>query len=1052
MKKQLIFLIFLTVFTSANEETLIDEKNKLLLIKDDKKEEIKDLKFYLENKNTFSGIKQEEKSSNRYIKAADVDISKYKKVSLMDVVLETVSTSALLKAARESVIQSELRLQDAIAGYYPTLNFEFESARTKATNVGGDKSFKYFNDRNYKLILNQNLYSGGDTLNTIKNLENKLDLEKNKYYIVLSEQVTKSIKAYFDVVFSYKTVLVSESNMKNLNRILDIVTIKYDNGAASIGDLTAIKANVSNAQTQLIKVKSKFTESLRYYEYIVGENYVETLPYEKNFNINVSTFELLYERGIKRNKELVNYYESIESEKYNLKSKESGFAPKVDFELSLDNVIDKEYYEQRRKTLNGLVKLTYNLYNGGRDKNKILNSYSNIRELNFKLDEEKKKLKWNISKLFTSIKSTNESLKSNISEVIALRKMVEAYWEEFKLGEQDLQALLQGQKQLNSAESELIKYENNNITDFFTLLRYTGDLLAFFDIDPEHPKFIDFSKSNYTQEIYIDDKFLNEQEKQEKQEQLRKEEEARAILVKKAQKDENINKFLKEFLLSDDNAYTIDIGIFANLVEANTFIKNNNLDKSSFAYDVVNDLNINSKVNYGIYKNIDDAKKQLEIFSKNNFQKNLEIISIKDAKKLYNDYLAGLKVKIKPVEPEIKIVEKTNTIEKIKQEKKEELFRFNEEFKNDFLKATSDNFTINITSLNKIEEVEKMLISKPELYVNSFVFNYSDTIPLVRWDYGIYKTYEEAEKAVSLLGDVKDRYYPVIQKITNEQNLYNQNINLNLLPISKEPEYEYVNISSKTVYKDPVSLKDIDLSKNKALESKVKDLLPLKNNAEEEKVELIEKVEKLDVKEEIIEEEKKPIDNNIKNLEKQENSLEKLLDIEEEKDLPSVNKVIEEVQDKVEIEEKDAIAIAPIENINEVIKVSEEEIIDIPSYNKSIPVENSNIEVLDDTPIPTMPKTFYIVRLATHYDEPNVINYSKKYNLKYNSESYIDENDSDVTKIVYGMFKTKEEAQTAIEELPKILLKVNRPYIEVVKEKDNLYKFYEDKLLSFGEK
>ena len=74
--------------------------------------------------------------------------------------------------------------------------------------------------------------------------------------------------------------------------------------------------------------------------------------------------------------------------------------------LSLDNVIDKENYEQREKTLNGLVKLTYNLYNGGRDKNKILNSYSNIRELNFKLDEEKKKLKWNISKLFTSIKST----------------------------------------------------------------------------------------------------------------------------------------------------------------------------------------------------------------------------------------------------------------------------------------------------------------------------------------------------------------------------------------------------------------------------------------------------------------------------------------------------------------------------------------------------------------------------------------------------------------------------------------------------------------------
>jgi outer membrane protein, adhesin transport system len=959
MKKQLIFLIFLAVLTSANEETLVDEKNKIILVKE-KKEEKKDLNFYLADKDSFPKISQEESSSNRYVKASDIDLSKYRKVSLMDVVLETVSTSDLLKASRESIIQSELKLQDAISGYYPTLNFEYETARTKATNVGGDKNFKFFNDRNYKLILNQNLYSGGDTYNTVKNLEKKLDLEKNKYYIVLSEQVTKSIKAYFDVVFSYKTLLINESNMKNLNRILDIVTIKYDNGAASIGDLTAIKANVSNAQTQLIKVKSKITESLRYYEYIVGEKYVETLPYEKNFNINVSTFELLYERGIKRNKELVNYYESIEAEKFNLKSNESGFAPKLNFELSLDNVVDKENYEQREQNLNGLFKLTYNFYNGGRDKNNVLSSYSNIRELNYKLEEEKKKLKWNISKLFTSIKSTNESLKSNISEVIALRKMVESYWEEFKLGEQDLQALLQGQKQLNSAESELIKYENNNITDFFTLLRYTGDLLAFFDIDPEHLKFIDFSKSNYIQEIYIDDKFLNEQEKQEKEEELRKEEESKALLVKKAQKDENINKFITKILSSDDNFYTIDIGIFSNLVEANNFIKNNQLDKNSFAYDVVNDLNINSKVNYGIFKNIEDAKKQIEVFNKNNFPKNLEIKQIKDVKKLYNDYLIGLKVKVKPLAPEINIVEKINTIEKIKQEKKKEVFKFDNVFKNNFLEANGENFTINITSVNKKDEIEKKLIAKPELYEKSFVFNYSDNVPLVRWDYGIYKTYEEAEYAVALLGDIKELYYPVVQKISKEQELYNENIKLNLEPEVKQPEYEYVNISSKTVYKDPVLLKDIDLSKNKELGAKIKDLLP---------VEADKKIEKNDIKENLTKEE--PI---YENRDNQEN---KFLNIQEEK-----------------VTEK---------NVDEVLKI--------------------------------MPKTFYTIRLATHYDEANEINYSKRYNLKYKTESFLDPSDSTVRKVFYGMFENEEEAQKALEDLPEILLRINRPYIEIVQDK-----------------
>ena len=826
MRKQLIFWIFLSVMLSANEEKLIDE------IKGE------NTSIYLDEKVDNSKISKETLLLDKYQKDYNTDISKYKKVSLMDVVLETISNSDLLKASREQVIQSELKLKDAIAGYYPTLSFESEAARTQATDVGGDVKYKYFNDRNYKFILNQNLYSGGETSNNIKSLEKKLNVEKNQYQIVLQEQITKAVKAYFDVVFSHRTVLASESNMTKLNKILEIVTIKYDNGAASIGDLTAIKANVSNAQTQLTKVRSKFTESMRYYEYIVGENYAQTLPYEKNFNINVSTFDLLYERGIRRNSTIMNYYDSIDAEKFNLRSKESNFAPKLDFELSLDNVMDKEGYEEREQALNGLFKLTFNLYNGGKDKNKILSSYSAIRELNLKLDEEKKKLKWNISKLFTSIQSTNESLESNISEVISLRRMVDAYWEEFNLGQQDLQALLQGHKQLNAAETELIKYENNNITDFFTLLGYTGDLLAFFDLDPIHPKFIDFSKSNYTQDVYIDDKFLNEKERLEREEERKKEEEFRKLLADKALKDENMDSFVKNFLSSDDEYYTIEMGTFSNQKEATNFIKNKNLDKNSFAYDVIENSIVNSKIAHGIFENMDLAKAQSEKLAKEIGQFNANIKKVKDVKLYYNEYIAGLKVKTP--EPEIKIIEKINTIEKIKQEKKEAEFQFNEFIKNSFLNANPESYTINITSFNDKKELEDILVKNPNLYENSFMYNYSNGTPLVRWNYGVYSTYEEALKAMESLGEIGDEYYPVIQKILKELELYNSYSIPKVKEEPKEVEFEYVNISSKIEYKEAVPLNKNALKDNKKLEKEINiinrkpDPKPVKEKDEEE--------------------------------------------------------------------------------------------------------------------------------------------------------------------------------------------------------------------------
>ena len=777
MNKQLIFItIFFGILLSANEDAFIKNYNENLNIAEP---EILKNNYFFENK--------------EYL-----DISKYKKVSLMDVVLETISNSDLLKASREKVIQSELKLKDAIAGYYPTLNLESETGRTKSTSYGSSEKYKYYDDRNLKFILSQNIYSGLETTNTIKSLEKKLSVEKNQYEILLQEQITKAIKAYFDVVFSHKSVLASERNMIKLNKILEIITIKYDNGAATIGDLTAIKANVSNSETQLTKVKSKLTESMKYYEYIVGEKYYQTLPYEKNFNINISSFDLLYERALTRNSTILNYYNLIESEKFNLKSKESSFSPKLDFEVSLDNILDQEDYKGREQDLNAKLKFTMNLYNGGKDQNKILTSYSSIRALNFELNEEKKKLKWNIAKLFTSIQSTNESLKSNISEIVSLRKMVDAYWEEFNLGQQDLQSLLQGYKQLNSAEIELIKNESSNTIDLFSLLGYTGDLLSFFDLDPVHPKYIDFSKSNYSQNVYIDDKFLNEKERNEKEYEKRKDEEFKRLLANQKLKDINIDNFIKNFMLANDEFFTLEIGKFKNNKEATDFIKNNNLDMNSFAFDIIENSIVTSKISHGIFSNMELAKASKDKLSEKYKNSQIIIKKIKDVKKHYSEYISGLKINLP--KPEIKIIEKINTIEKIKQ-KKESVFVFDQDIMNKFLNADDDLYTIHITSFSENKYLENILSNNINLYSNSYVYTYSNGRILIRWNYGIYKTYEDAQEAIKDLGEVVNSYYPVVQKVSKEKELYNSYSKPKEEDI-KEVEFEYIDVSSKTEYKD----------------------------------------------------------------------------------------------------------------------------------------------------------------------------------------------------------------------------------------------------------
>ena len=69
-----------------------------------------------------------------------------------------------------------------------------------------------------------------------------------------------------------------------------------------------------------------------------------------------------------------------------------------------------------------------------------------------------------------------------------------------------------------------------------------------------------------------------------------------------------------------------------------SFIKEKDLDKYAFAYDVVDNISINSKVAYGVFPTMDAAKVEADTLSKNNTRNVVVIKKVKDVKKLHNDY------------------------------------------------------------------------------------------------------------------------------------------------------------------------------------------------------------------------------------------------------------------------------------------------------------------------------------------------------------------------------------------------------------------------------
>jgi adhesin transport system outer membrane protein len=716
------------------------------------------------------------------IKKPKVLTPQEKKVDLIDVVLQTLSSSHKVMASREKMIQAKRNIDIAFADYYPSIDALYTLGKTELRP--GEKrrddslrKAKYYGDEIYSLKVTQNVYAGGETQNNVERLRAAYLVAKTDFERLLEDESSKAINAYIDVVFSRDALEANKKNIKELETILDIVKMKYDAGALSIGELSSIEASVSNAKSQLSRTNSKYANALEYFKFIAGESFKDMYPYEKVTQVSLGDFDTLLESSLSRNNGLRSFEYDILSSRHNLKRLKSPFRPKVDFVAGVDKVTDKEDFVNIEDSYYAKMVLSYNLFSGGRDEAEYLKAYSVLKEKSYDKEAEIRKIKWSLEKFYTSLTSLQGNISNVKNEVNASVSMVASYWESFKHGEQDLNVLLQAQRQLNTAELDFIQTQQDSMKDYFEILKLSGDLLEYFYINIDDENYLDMAKASYrTQnsiiaaakkdeikpDLKVESKTVDTKELQAvtaKEEIHAKEE----TTFKEESTLEALLSFNERFLLQNPSDYTIVISKLLSPVEALKVISELNAEDRSFMYEFFEDKKVRTNIAYGIFKSIEEAKKTLS--SELGAFDNLTIERVGKVQNDFRDFFKlsflnadeATKTKVKTKSKEIKTVETP--------------FSTNEHFKQEFLSAPKEFFTINITTLSSMDLAGK-IVKDANIQERSFAFAFGKESKWIKLMMGVYTTYDEAKEALNSLGEINTKYNPVIEKISLKQELY----------------------------------------------------------------------------------------------------------------------------------------------------------------------------------------------------------------------------------------------------------------------------------------
>jgi adhesin transport system outer membrane protein len=405
--------------------------------------------------------------------------------SVEEAVAMTLSTHPDIRIAFTKFKVREEQVQQAAAGYLPSIDvtagYGYEYTNSPGTRATADET-KDLNRGEFGVSLKQSLFSGFQTSSDISRTSYATSAEQWRLFSTAEDVALDVTKVYTGLLKSQRILELSERNLSTHKTIFGQIEERTSSGLGSIADLSQITGRLARAQSNVISAKNNYLDKQAQFIRVTDQR-------PDNLVVPIPDIELLpvnRETGLRD--ALVNHpvvkssNNDITSARYQHDAAKSNYYPKVTFEVDanfnndLDGV-DGNGVGGHSNDVTAMVRLSYNLYAGGKDKALAKETAYKITEAS----EINRSVHRQITEGFTLAWNAHELLGLQMQyikeHVIASKDSQAAYEQQFKLGQRSLLDLLDTENELFEARKEFVDAEFDEIVTQYRLLNATGQLL-----------------------------------------------------------------------------------------------------------------------------------------------------------------------------------------------------------------------------------------------------------------------------------------------------------------------------------------------------------------------------------------------------------------------------------------------------------------------------------------------------------------------------------------------------------------------------------------------
>lgn len=405
--------------------------------------------------------------------------------TISEAVNQTIRSNPDILIDANRKLSIDQAVKQAEGGYYPKIDFNLGYGNEWSKNIttrprsGHDDTLIR---RESGLTLSQMIYDGSATSSEVDRQQARLSSASRKV-MGTSEQIgLRAIEAYLNVLRRSELLKLAQANLDVHDKTFGQIKIRSEGGIGRKADLDQAQARLSLSQANVASAEANLREANIAYNRVIGvmpdslvKPEVVEAPTSVDEALNVS---------LESNPILRSAMADIEAAQAQNKTAESLLKPRLHLELgtSFNNDLDGVHY--KNNDAYAMLRMRYNLFNGGSDVAKIAETSIQIQEATEVFHRTQRQVEESLRLSWNSMVTAQDRLPKLLATAEAAARTRDGYAQQFNLGQRTLLDLLDSENELYIGRSNYLDAQYIDLFSRYRLMADMGKLLGTLGVDP----------------------------------------------------------------------------------------------------------------------------------------------------------------------------------------------------------------------------------------------------------------------------------------------------------------------------------------------------------------------------------------------------------------------------------------------------------------------------------------------------------------------------------------------------------------------------------------